>query len=267
MTLEPKEMNEIRYSVVIPTWNEEGWIAGLLENLKSFKEVDDIIVVDNYSLDQTRDIAKAHGACVVEGGRPGSARNHGVSLTHRDFVLLVDADAAIPNGALDRITETFSSRQQVAAIHFRLTPIEASPFVRFCYHVMDYYLATLDHVGISQGVGTFVAVRKSSFNAVGGFREELTAGEDADFMRRIRGVGVVKYIRSVTIGTSSRRFRIENPFIFAVKTIIWGLLRLLGLNFSIRGYSWKRYPRELSQADRPKYVEFLKRRDQDGRLQ
>ena len=50
--------------VVIPAWNEEEPIAGTVEDFMT-PEVDEILVIDNNSTDNTAKIAKAAGATVI----------------------------------------------------------------------------------------------------------------------------------------------------------------------------------------------------------
>lgn len=244
------------FSVVIPTWNEQGWLPGLLSNLQRFSQIAEVIVADNNSTDATPRIAKCYGARLVEGGTPAVARNSAMKYAQSDFILFVDADAAIPRGAMRRVSEAFTDDRNVG-IHFPLTPIGATIFVRLCYLLMDAYFGIMSSFGISQGVGTFMAVRKSAFYAVGGFDETLGPGEDVDFMIKLGKHGRVEYDRSARIGTSSRRFHIEAPLIFTAKTSIWAILRLFRVSSSIGGYIWKAYPEELGRRDSVLYADFI----------
>ncbi|MFI0089677.1 glycosyltransferase [Streptomyces bobili] len=231
-----EEKRDVNFSAVIPAWNEEEWLPALLSNLQRFPQIVEIIVADNYSIDQTRSIARSYGARVVSGGRPAVARNNGVEYATSDFVLFVDADAAVTGSVLRSIAEAFIDDQNIA-VHFPLTPIGGSVFSRICYAFMDAYIRVLSVFGVAQGTGTFLAVRKASFRAVGGFDESIGPGEDADFLRRLSRLGKVRYDRSGQVGTSIRRFRIENPLLFALKTFGWALLRLFKVHFSVGGYS------------------------------
>ncbi|WP_158745086.1 glycosyltransferase [Streptomyces sp. NRRL S-1448] len=257
-----KEKRDVNFSVVIPTWNEEEWLPGLLSNLRRFPQVAEIVVADNNSIDQTRSIAQNHGARVVIGGRPAVARNAGIKYTSHDLVLFIDADAAVPASVLRRAAEAFDDGR-IAAVHFPLSPIGGYAFSRVCYLLMDAYIGVLSVLGIAQGAGTFLAVRKSLFCAVGGFDETIEPGEDADLLRRLSRKGEVRYDRSAQIGTSIRRFRIENPLIFALKTCGWAALRLLKVRFSVGGYNWKPYPKGLGSKDRSLYRDFISMREEE----
>ena len=55
---------EVKLSAVIITFNEEKNIGRCLESLKDV--VDEIVVVDSYSSDRTREIAEAYGVVFIQ---------------------------------------------------------------------------------------------------------------------------------------------------------------------------------------------------------
>lgn len=78
-------------SVVIPTYNEEDNIAALLRQLTW---VDEIIVVDSFSTDQTARIAKAFPICFLQRiyQSPADQKNWAIQQTKHQWVLILDAD-------------------------------------------------------------------------------------------------------------------------------------------------------------------------------
>lgn len=81
-------------TIVVITKNEES----LLETcLKSCSFADEIIVIDNGSIDRTTEIAKKHGAKVInfEGNDFAEIRNKGMAAAKSDWVLYVDADERV----------------------------------------------------------------------------------------------------------------------------------------------------------------------------
>jgi glycosyltransferase involved in cell wall biosynthesis len=254
----------VRFTVVIPTWNEEGWLPALLSRLRIMKRVAHVVVADNQSDDRTRDIAIADGVQVVDGGTPGTARNRGAETTSGEYLIFADADVVFTTRALDLAAAHLGGNSDVVAVHFPLRPLGASWFPRFCYKAMDAYFWLLSRVGIAQGVGTFLAVRRSAFVESGGFDEGLAAGEDADLVRRLGHLGVVRYDRTIVVGTSPRRFLTENPLVFALKTVLWAALRLFGLRASWLRYRWKQYPRFLSERDSARFADFFRKFERPG---
>jgi glycosyltransferase involved in cell wall biosynthesis len=234
--------------MVVPTWNEAEWLPRLLIRATRSLSSDDIVIADNRSSDQTRAIAREFGCQVVDGGRPAEARNNGASFASHDVVIFADADVVFGPAVIERVQE-MSMDQSIAAIHFPLVPATSNCMIRLAYSAMNLYFWALNKVGLAQGVGSFMAVRRWAFIASGGFRADLDAGEDADLFRRINRFGSVVFDRSVFVGVSARRFYFENPMIFGAKTMLWAVLRLADLPISVIPYRWEPYPKNLAQLD------------------
>lgn len=90
-------MNTIPVTVVIPVKNEEAGIGRCLSRLKGFAQV---IVIDSGSTDRTCEIAREHGASVLDfrwDGKYPKKRNWFL-LNHKpacDWVLFLDADELV----------------------------------------------------------------------------------------------------------------------------------------------------------------------------
>jgi glycosyltransferase involved in cell wall biosynthesis len=99
--------NCIPVSVVVPVKNEEKNLLRCLPRLQNFGEV---IVVDSSSTDNTRDVARRHGAIVVEfkwNGHYPKKRNW-VLLEHLprfDWVLFLDADETVNEEFCSAVSE------------------------------------------------------------------------------------------------------------------------------------------------------------------
>jgi len=84
----------MRVSVVIPTYNEAGSIARVLDEIPA-SLVAEVLVVDAGSTDGTREIAAAHGARVIVEPRRGYGRACLTGLAavdHPDTVVFLDGD-------------------------------------------------------------------------------------------------------------------------------------------------------------------------------
>lgn len=84
-----------KISVVVNTRNEE---ANLKRCLESVKWADEVVVVDMYSEDKTKEIAKKMGAKVFNHKYTfyvEPARNFAISKTSGDWILILDADEEI----------------------------------------------------------------------------------------------------------------------------------------------------------------------------
>ena len=85
----------MRISAVVPAYNEENTIAGVINVLKDIKIINEIIVVSDGSRDGTAGVAKSCGAHVIElpdNMGKGAAVKAGLENSSGEIVLLMDAD-------------------------------------------------------------------------------------------------------------------------------------------------------------------------------
>jgi len=97
----------MRVSVIIPTYNEAGSIARVLEEIPA-SLVTEVLVVDADSTDGTREIAAAHGARVIVEPRRGYGRAclAGVAAAQNpDTVVFLDGDYSDRPGELGRLID------------------------------------------------------------------------------------------------------------------------------------------------------------------
>lgn len=83
-------------SVVMPAYNEQDSILETIKGLSKIKEIDEIIIVDDGSTDNTPAIlSDISGIRLVTNGKnkgKGYAVHMGIQYAKNDFILLVDAD-------------------------------------------------------------------------------------------------------------------------------------------------------------------------------
>src|SRR5438445_539414 len=93
----PRTAASATVSVVIPAKNEAANIAWVLRGLPSL--VDEVILVDGHSTDQTIAVAKAirPDVVVLTEARPGkgSAIRQGLAAATGDLVIMLDADCSM----------------------------------------------------------------------------------------------------------------------------------------------------------------------------
>jgi hypothetical protein len=88
----------LELSVVLPCLNEAETLATCVtkakESLRQLKVAGEVVVADNGSTDGSRDIARAHGARVVEVTKRGygAALTAGINAARGEYVLMADAD-------------------------------------------------------------------------------------------------------------------------------------------------------------------------------
>jgi len=81
-------------SVVFPAYNEQAGIAAAVADFGSLEAVDEVLVVDNNSRDQTASLAEAAGARVVREPHQGygNALRRGLASAHGEYIVLAEPD-------------------------------------------------------------------------------------------------------------------------------------------------------------------------------
>jgi len=94
----------MKLSVVITTRNEENNIANCIRAFDPWRDEVEVIVVDNFSTDRTKEIARSLGAKVLDKGPERSAqRNLGWRTAQADWVVVLDADMILPRETVEEI--------------------------------------------------------------------------------------------------------------------------------------------------------------------
>ncbi|MBU0995235.1 MAG: glycosyltransferase [Proteobacteria bacterium] len=108
-------------SVVIPSKNESKRIEMAIKSIRQDPAVNEIIVVDAGSSDNTRDIAAKEGATVIlndhlpeNGGGRGGQIFSGVKAATGDVVAIVHADTLVISPVFTRILTTLSAHPDIA---------------------------------------------------------------------------------------------------------------------------------------------------------
>ena len=92
-TEKPKKYMKV--SVIIPAFNEEETVANVINVVKKVKYVDEVIVVNDGSTDNTESEAKSAGAIVINhevNKGKGEALTTGYRKSDSDIIAFIDAD-------------------------------------------------------------------------------------------------------------------------------------------------------------------------------
>jgi glycosyltransferase involved in cell wall biosynthesis len=119
-----------KISVVIPCYNEQEGIKHVIQSLP--KCVDEIVVVDNNSTDQTAAVAAAMGARVVSEKRKGygAAYKAGLPAATGDVTVTMDGDGSYPTEQIEEVVGFLLDNELdfVSASRFPLQNPEAMTF-------------------------------------------------------------------------------------------------------------------------------------------
>ncbi len=199
-TVEVEAADLGRVSVIIPTLNEPANVTAAIESARA-GHPHEIIVVDGGSTDDTRGIAKAAGACVIQSG-PGRARqmNAGAARASGNVLLFLHADTLLPEAWTPRVSETLA-RPKVAAGAFRFRIAEDFPGRWIVEWTTDLRSRWFQMPYGDQGL----FLRRSVFEELGGYAD-LPMMEDYELVTRLRPRGRLVTLAEA-VRTSGRRWR------------------------------------------------------------
>lgn len=176
-------------SVIITTKNEVGSIKNCLVSIKNqtFQNIE-IIVVDNFSSDNTVKVAKDYTHLVFSRGPERSTqRNFGIKKSKGKYFMYVDADMTLSKNLIQEAVSKMESDNSVGGVYVPLRWVGKNWIIRAKGFEREFYDSTcLDAVRF---------IRKSIIINTGGFDDRLYAGEDWDLDKRIRKVSAVNSIK------------------------------------------------------------------------
>src|SRR5262249_35543508 len=120
----------MKIAVLIPCYNEELTVAGVISAFRAELPQAQIYVFDNNSTDRTIELAQAAGATVVSEPRQG--KGFVVQSMFRrvdaDIFVMVDGDGAFPAGEVHRLMDPIIKNDADMVVGSRLLPQTSSEF-------------------------------------------------------------------------------------------------------------------------------------------
>jgi len=103
-------------SIIVPTRNEQGNIVKLLEEVKKASPFYNVIVVDDSDDNETKMLALANGARVIEGQHKGlgQAIIDGLKASDGNISVIMDADLSHPPSKIPELVETCQNGYDMA---------------------------------------------------------------------------------------------------------------------------------------------------------
>jgi glycosyltransferase involved in cell wall biosynthesis len=209
----------LKISIVIPAFNEERLIGETLRRVKAAtgafarrEWVTEIIVCDNNSTDRTAELSRAEGAAVVfePVNQIARARNCGAAAATGDWLVFIDADSHPSEELFAEVAEQVATGRCLAG----------GCTVRLGGNYPVANLSAQLWNGLSRAArllaGSFIFCEAGAFREVGGFSNELFAGEEIDLSQRLKRLARVKQKRIVILHrhpllTSARKAHLYTP--------------------------------------------------------
>jgi glycosyltransferase involved in cell wall biosynthesis len=169
----------MRISIIIPVYNEEGTIGGLLNCLKD-SGADELLVADGGSVDRTVEIASRHAQIIHAKIGRAIQMNTAARCATGDVLLFLHADVRLGATALGLVRKVMADPVIVGELRYSLRR-------------KDWAATTFTHINRCGGGAAFlwrlgIFCRRSAFDSLGGF-VSWPILEDYEF---VRGCGVRK---------------------------------------------------------------------------
>jgi glycosyltransferase involved in cell wall biosynthesis len=178
---------ECDFSIIIPAFNEEALLPTTLDSVRhAMAELPwrgQVIVVDNNSADRTGEVARASGAEVVfePHNQISRARNAGARQARGRWLVFLDADTCLSPALLRQALSRLASDRVVGGgSTIAMDRQRAGGMHRF----LQLWNSLSRHFGLA--AGCFIFCRAEAFRAIGGFPEEVYAGEEIKLTIRLK---------------------------------------------------------------------------------
>jgi glycosyltransferase involved in cell wall biosynthesis len=208
-----------KVSIIMPCYNAGKYIGDAIQSVLNQNTEYQLIIVDDGSTDDTLNVVKRYSGNInlVQSTHSGvaNARNKAISQLTGDYVLLLDADDSLEQGALGILLNAVSGKKGVAYGRFS----SWDPKMEKCLYV-HHAVRLKPNPFISLSRGNFsppgsMLFPSSVFNEIGDFDQDVAGCEDWDFLIRLARAGysfrrvnkpVFKYRRHVS-SASNQAYR------------------------------------------------------------
>jgi len=180
----------VRASIIIPALNEEKRLAHSLPVIRAqLNTLDELIVVDNGSTDNTAEIAQAHGAKVIMESVRNRSRSRNVGFKHSQgqYAVFLDGDCCPEENWLESLLVPFAD-PSVGCVAGEICILNNTGALQ-AYLSEKGYLSQAEnfkHPFLPYAGGANLAFRRSTLDVIGLFDERLFSGHDADLCWRMQ---------------------------------------------------------------------------------
>ena len=174
------------------------------------------------STDNTRRIAKRYGCEVIQGGDYCVGRNNGGYSAKAPYLLFLDADCELPEDFIEVNLKAFIKSKKGCGTT-TVKPLSKRYFDKTFFWIYDRYSRMIQYIS-PHCCGGSIWVKRSTFNKIGGFDENIKFAENHDLTRRGKPYGFIILPRHMY--TSVRRLDKDGRFKFVFKYIYAGLYRI-----------------------------------------
>lgn len=192
--LSPKPKKKYSVSFVVPAYNEENTIEDTIKHILNIDyEIDEILVVNDGSIDNTKNVLKRLSKKYPElrvinhkknSGSAAVAQNTGLKAAKGELVVIVDADSYPASDSLKKMVGFFDD-EKVGAVTCPVVARNTNKFIEKLqaieYKMIGLTRKLLDYVdAIYVTPGPLAVYRKKALMGIGGFdRKNMTQDIEA----------------------------------------------------------------------------------------
>lgn len=174
-----------RVTIAIPTRNSGATLGATLESLRPLKDFAEIFVIDSDSVDDTRAIAEQYKVQLLHAD-PGNlyrAVNIGLEAGKAEWITYINSDDLLYSSTL--VERIKSNSTNVDILYGTVDFIDyEGRFLRSWHPAGESSLLPLYKAGFSAMLQQGTLIKRSLFEALGGFSADFQYVSDADFWFR-----------------------------------------------------------------------------------
>jgi glycosyltransferase involved in cell wall biosynthesis len=220
-------------SVIIPVYNGECTLGSCLSSVFASRYKDlEVIVVDDYSSDNSRGVARSLQCRLIELPRNGgaaAARNAGAAIASGSILFFLDADILLQPDSLDRVARILAERQEIAAVFgsFQADTVAQDFFSQY-KNLVHHYTHQTSRTDATTFASGFGAVRAEVFRKLGGFDPSQRFLEDIELGYRMHREGYRVLLDKQLLTTHCKRYTFISLTLSDLfgRAIPWTLLML-----------------------------------------
>ncbi len=200
-------------SIVIPTYNAQDWIVGLLESVvkQSYRNIE-VIIINDGSTDSSLDLVTQFAKSVIDisvhvitqkNSGVSAARNEGVRYATGDLLTFVDSDDIWFSRKIEyQVNEIVESGISAVACSYGIFRDIDSRVLEIVHPDWSYggvrnWLLLRSYGGL---LSSTLMVTRDVFNKAGPFRTDLSLSADIEFAWRLLRITPVKLISEPLVG-------------------------------------------------------------------
>lgn len=187
-------------TIIIPTYNEAAQIERLIHHLRQYTQAQILVANSPSTTDNTAELALTTGAEILNCPRAGRApqMNYAAKQTTADILYFVHADTLPPASFMADIEQALKRGNDLGYFSYQFESEKL--LLKF-----NSFFTRYDGLFAGGGDQTLF-IRRTAFEQLGGFHDELRLMEDFDLVKRARRAGLKHCLIPKNALVSARKY-------------------------------------------------------------